>query len=91
MTAYLLEKKQTRGILQFKVAFILQIHMICDQGSFLSREHLTTYAQKRVISRRVYQWLKTGFGLINGFIDHLEVVTTITYNTSKITVIITHK
>jgi hypothetical protein len=25
----------------------------------------------------VYQWLKTGFGLVIGFINHLQVVTTI--------------
>jgi hypothetical protein len=29
----------------------------------------------------VYQWLKTGFGLVIGIIDHLHVVATINYNT----------
>jgi hypothetical protein len=39
----------------------------------------------------VRQWLKTGFWLVIGFIYHLQVLTTINYNTCKITVIITHK
>jgi hypothetical protein len=34
---------------------------------------------------------KTGFGLVIGFLDHLQVVTTVNYNTLRITVIITHK
>jgi hypothetical protein len=29
----------------------------------------------------VYQWLKTGFGLVVGFTNHLQVVTTIIYYT----------
>jgi hypothetical protein len=29
----------------------------------------------------VYGWVKTGFGLIIGFIDHLQAVTTINYYT----------
>jgi hypothetical protein len=29
----------------------------------------------------VSQWLKTGFGLVIGFISHLQVVTTINYYT----------
>jgi hypothetical protein len=29
----------------------------------------------------VYQWLETGFGLVIGFINNLQVVTTINYNT----------
>jgi hypothetical protein len=28
---------------------------------------------------RVYQWLNTGFGLLIGFINYLQVVTTINY------------
>jgi hypothetical protein len=39
----------------------------------------------------VYQCVRMVFGLVIGFINHLHVVTTINYNTSKITVIITHK
>jgi type IV secretory pathway TrbD component len=31
--------------------------------------------------RNVFQWLKTGFGLVIGFINHLQVVTTTKYNT----------
>jgi hypothetical protein len=34
---------------------------------------------------------KTVFGLVIGFIDNLQVVTTINYNTPKITVIVTQK
>jgi hypothetical protein len=30
----------------------------------------------------VYEWLSTGFGLVNGFTDHLQVVTTNNYNTT---------
>jgi hypothetical protein len=30
---------------------------------------------------QVSQTPKMGFGLVNGFIDHLQVVTTINYNT----------
>jgi hypothetical protein len=29
----------------------------------------------------MYQWLKTGFGLVTGFINNLQVVTTIIYYT----------
>jgi hypothetical protein len=39
----------------------------------------------------VYQWLKTGFGFVIRFTDHLQVVATINCNISKITVIITRK
>jgi hypothetical protein len=43
------------------------------------------------IYRHVYRWLKTVFGLVIGFIDHLHVATTMNYNTLRITVTITHK
>jgi hypothetical protein len=39
----------------------------------------------------MYEWLKIGFGLVIEFIDHLQVVAAINYNTFKITVIITNK
>jgi hypothetical protein len=29
----------------------------------------------------VYEWLQTGFGLVIGFIDHLQIITTSIYNT----------
>jgi hypothetical protein len=30
--------------------------------------------------RHVHVWLQTKYGLVNGFIDHLQVVTTNNYN-----------
>jgi hypothetical protein len=37
--------------------------------------HLYTYCH-------VYQWLRRGFGLVIGFINNLQVVTTINYYTT---------
>jgi hypothetical protein len=53
-------------------------------------KHRFSFSKKKIYCH-VTQWIKTGFGLVIGFIDHLQIVTTITYNTSKIPVIITHK
>jgi hypothetical protein len=61
-----------------KVSYSLQfLNLSCIDRLNFTR-HTLWYCQ-------VYQWLKTGFGLVIGFIDHLQVVTTISSYTLKIT------
>jgi hypothetical protein len=49
-------------------------------GDFGARFLYSQY-NLNVLYCHVYQWLKTGFGFIIGFIAYLQVVTTNNYNT----------
>jgi hypothetical protein len=56
------------------------MHKLYNLGDVLREElkfSILILYRKQEIYCHVNQWLKTGFGLVIGFIDHLQVVTTI--------------